>query len=177
MSVALFAIGELQQAVRTRGGASRSRFGDEAAFRAIFFAGILVLPSCLRFLPQADIGGAAIFVIGAVVGWLGLLLRWWAFVALGRYFTTVVQVSADQPIIDRGPYRFVRHPGYSGLIVAFLGCGLMLGNWAAAVISAALIAAGLIVRLLREERALVAMRGSAYRDYAKGRARLLPFIW
>ncbi|WP_238384870.1 methyltransferase family protein [Segeticoccus rhizosphaerae] len=63
------------------------------------------------------------------VGWLGLLLRWWSFATLGRYFTTVVKTSADQVVVSRGPYRALRHPSYTGLLAAFLGCGLMLGNW------------------------------------------------
>ncbi|HAG61019.1 MAG TPA: hypothetical protein DEP82_05720 [Arthrobacter bacterium] len=101
----------------------------------------------------------------------------WSFAALGRLFTTVVKASADQPIVDRGPYRWVRHPGYTGLVMAFLGFSLMLGNWVGVVTSVILILAAVIYRLRGEERALVGARGAAYLDYAKGRARLLPFIW
>ena len=177
VSIALFALGELQQAFRVRHGAKTSSFRDEAVFRVIFFAGVAALPVCIRFIPAADVPGPWIFEIGAAVGWFGLLLRWWSFATLGRYFTTVVKVSSDQPIVDRGPYRFVRHPSYTGLLLAFLGGGLMLGNWVATIVSVAIIASALIFRLLHEERALVQARGSAYLDYAKGRARLIPFLW
>jgi len=80
-------------------------------------------------------------------------------------------------MVDRGPYRWVRHPGYTGLVMAFLGFSLMLGNWVGVVTSVILILAAVIYRLRGEERALVGARGAAYLDYAKGRARLLPFIW
>lgn len=176
-SVVIFAVGEFQQVLRGRRRGSLSSIRGEIVFRLIFFAGILTLPLCLRFVTEADVGGSLVFVSGAVIGWLGMLLRWWSFATLGRLFTTVVKASADQPIVDRGPYRWVRHPSYTGLVMAFLGFGLMLGNWAGVVTSVVLILAAVIYRLRGEERALVEARGTAYLDYAKGRARLLPFIW
>lgn len=178
VSVVIFAVGEFQQVLRgRRRRGSLSSIREEIVFRLIFFAAVLTLPLCLRFVPAADVGGSLVFVIGTVIGWLGMLLRWWSFAALGRLFTTVVKASADQPIVDRGPYRWVRHPGYTGLVVAFLGFGLMLGNWVGVVTSVILILAAVIYRLRGEERALVGARGAAYLDYANGRARLLPFIW
>ena len=177
VSVLFFVVGEVQQTVRVRRSGSRSFLRDELAFRAVFVVGILALVTFGLFLPVANIGGAAVFVVGAVLLWLGVLVRWWSFATLGRLFTTSVKTSTDQPIIDRGPYRFVRHPSYTGLILAFMGCGLMLGNWAATVISVVIIVSGVIYRLLREERALIAASGSAYLEYANGRARLLPFVW
>lgn len=176
-SVVIFAVGEFQQVLRGRRRGSLSSIRGEIVFRLIFFAGILTLPLCLRFVTEADVGGSLVFVSGAVIVWLGMLLRWWSFATLGRLFTTVVKASADQPIVDRGPYRWVRHPSYTGLVMAFLGFGLMLGNWAGVVTSVVLILAAVIYRLRGEERALVEARGTAYLDYAKGRARLLPFIW
>lgn len=176
VSVMLFAVGELQQVFRLRRGV-RSKLGDEVIFRVAFFAGILSLAACGALLPAATIAGPAIFVAGIVIGWLGLLLRWWSFLVLGRYFTTTVKVSPDQPIIDRGPYRYLRHPGYTGLVLAFLGGGLALGNWVGAIAVTVIVGAALSYRLLREERALIAARGSAYLEYARGRKRLIPFVW
>jgi len=177
VSVVMFVLGELQQVLRVRRRSLPGNIRAEGVFRAIFFAGILALPLCQWLVPWAVIGGPVIFVIGTVIGWLGLLLRWWSFARLGRFFTTVVKASADQPIVDWGPYRWVRHPSYTGLIVVFLGSGLMLGNVAGVVMSVVLIVVAIVYRLRDEERALVKARGEAYLDYAKGRARLLPFVW
>ena len=63
--------------------------------------------------------------IGLVVFWFGIALRFWSFQALGRYFTFIVQTSADQPVITSGPYRFVRHPSYAAVLLMVMGVGLV----------------------------------------------------
>ncbi|WP_426594416.1 methyltransferase family protein [Cellulomonas sp. McL0617] len=176
-TVGAFIVGEFSQAVKRRRGASRVDLRGEAAFRVVFFAGILMLPLGASLAPGAVLEGAGVFVLGAVVGWLGLILRWWSFATLGRYFTIVVQTSADQVVVSRGPYRLLRHPSYTGLLAALVGVGLMLGNWVGVCASFVLILLALIARLRREERAMIDTLGDAYLDFAKDRARLVPFIW
>jgi len=176
ISVAAFAVGEFSQVVKRR-SASRTDMRDEVVFRAIFFAGILMLPLAQALAPQAVLSGAGVFLLGTAIGWLGLLLRWWSFATLGTYFTTVVMTSPDQVVVERGPYRMLRHPSYTGLLAAFLGCGLMLGNWVGTAACFLLILVGLIYRLVREEHAMIDSLGDAYVDYAKDRARLVPFVW
>jgi protein-S-isoprenylcysteine O-methyltransferase Ste14 len=178
ISIGAFAVGELLQAFRVREGAQRSDLGAEALFRAMFFGGILLVPLGHTLAPGAVIGGGVwVFTVGTVIGWLGLLLRWWSFVTLGQYFTVVLKTSEDQPVVDRGPYRVLRHPSYSGLLLAFAGCVLLLGNWVGAAGSLALVLAALLYRIRIEERALDAALGQRYRVYAAGRARLVPFVW
>lgn len=96
ISVGAFAVGELSQAVKWRRGASGTDLSDEVVFRGIFFAAILMLPLAQALAPDAVLHSAGVFVLGAIIGWLGLLLRWWSFATLGKYFTTVVKISADQ---------------------------------------------------------------------------------
>jgi protein-S-isoprenylcysteine O-methyltransferase Ste14 len=178
ISIGAFAVGELLQAFRVREGAQRSDLGAEALFRAMFFGGILLVPLGHTLAPGAVIGGGVwVFTVGTVIGWLGLLLRWWSFVTLGQYFTVVLKTSEDQPVVDRGPYRVLRHPSYSGLLLAFAGCVLLLGTWVGAAGSLALVLAALLYRIRIEERALDAALGQRYRVYAAGRARLVPFVW
>jgi protein-S-isoprenylcysteine O-methyltransferase Ste14 len=74
----------------------------------------------------------------------------------------------------RGPYRWVRHPSYSGLIVFFVGVGLALSNWASLIVLALVQSAGLLERIYSEEQALLAGLGEDYRRYAATRRRLLP---
>jgi protein-S-isoprenylcysteine O-methyltransferase len=73
-----------------------------------------------------------VFVVGLVLMWAGIALRQWAVSLLGRFFTVDVRVQSDQRVINRGPYRYVRHPSYSGMIITFLG--LALGNWSPRVL-------------------------------------------
>jgi protein-S-isoprenylcysteine O-methyltransferase Ste14 len=178
VSVGAFGAGELLQALRVRRGAARVNMRAEIVFRAMFFGAILLLPIGRALAPVAVIGGGVwLFVLGVVIGWLGLLLRWWSFVSLGKYFTVVVKTSKDQPVVDRGPYRVLRHPSYTGLLLAFAGVGLMLGNWVSAVGAVGLVLMALICRLRIEERALSAELGDRYREFAASRARLIPYVW
>ncbi len=178
VSVGAFAAGELLQTLRVRRAATSVSVRSEIVFRAMFFSGILMLPAGRAVAPGAVIsGGVWLFALGVVIGWPGLLLRWWSFVSLGKYFTVVVKTSEDQPVVERGPYRVLRHPSYTGLLLAFAGGGLMLGNWVSTVGAVGLVLIALIYRLRIEERALAAALGERYREFAAGRARLIPYVW
>jgi protein-S-isoprenylcysteine O-methyltransferase Ste14 len=117
-----------------------------------------------------------LFAIGISLILLGSLLRRYCFRTLGEYFTGDVRASADQRVIDTGPYRLIRHPSYTAGIMMFAGIGLALGNW----VSFALITIGAIVtyvyRVSVEERALLATIGEPYRDYMKERKRFIPYV-
>jgi len=76
----------------------------DVLFRLLFFGAILLPPLGASVAPRAEVpGGVAAFALGATVGWLGLLLRWWSFVAVGRYFTVVGRTSSGQMIVEHGP--------------------------------------------------------------------------
>jgi protein-S-isoprenylcysteine O-methyltransferase Ste14 len=118
-----------------------------------------------------------IFGLGLALMCAGIALRQWAIVLLGQFFTVDVRVHAEQPVVERGPYRWLRHPAYAGVIVTFLGIGLALGNWAALALLAVVPTAGLVVRIRAEERALLDGLGEPYRRFTASRARLIPGIW
>lgn len=178
VTVAAFAIAEFGQRFRGRRGVRNVDLVGEVVFQLVFVAGVVALPLFRSILPHAVVPGRAVpFVAGAIVAWLGLLLRWWCFVTLGRYFTDVLKTSADQEVVDRGPYRVLRHPSYTGLLLALVGCGLMIANWVGLVVSFVLVLVALVYRIGIEERALTAALGDAYRSFAARRARLVPFVW
>lgn len=178
ISACAFIVGELSRVRQVRRDATRVSLGAEALFRVMFFGAVVLVPIGRAVAPEATMGGGvALFAVGAAVGWLGLLLRWWSFVTLGRYFTVVLMTTEDQPVVDSGPYRVLRHPGYTGLLLAFVGGNLMIGNWVSTGASVALVLTALVHRIGVEERALDAGLGDRYRDFCAGRARLVPFVW
>ena len=114
--------------------------------------------------------GVALFVAG-------LLLRWWAIITLGRFFTVDVTIEPDHELIERGPFRMVRHPSYTGVLLAFVGLALTLGNWAALLVILVPIGAAFIHRMNVEENALSGVLSQQYTDYMRRTKRLLPFIY
>jgi protein-S-isoprenylcysteine O-methyltransferase len=117
-------------------------------------------------------------LLGIVLFAAGLALRWYSIVQLGRFFTVNVSIAADHELIESGPYRFVRHPSYTGMLTAFLGFALTLGNWAALLIMMVPVSWVFVYRMNVEERALRAALGERYVAYSgRTKKRLLPFIY
>jgi protein-S-isoprenylcysteine O-methyltransferase Ste14 len=85
--------------------------------------------------------------------------------------------SADQPVITVGPYRLLRHPSYTGLLLACAGVGLALANWVAVAAMVVLPLAAVLWRIHAEENALLATLGDRYRAYADHHKRLVPLVW
>ena len=118
------------------------------------------------------------FAIAAVVLFAaGLLLRWWAIITLGRFFTVDVTIEKDHELVERGPFRIVRHPTYTGVLLAFVGLALSLGNWVALLVILIPIGAAFIHRMNVEEDALSRALGPRYAEYTKRTKRLVPFIY
>src|SRR5439155_26398447 len=88
-----------------------------------------------KYWPLAALPHARSFAFAGVVLFVaGLLLRWWAIITLGRFFTVDVTMEKDHELVERGPFRKVRHPSYTGVLLAFAGVALSLGNWAALLV-------------------------------------------
>lgn len=81
-----------------------------------------------------------------------------------------------QSVVQSGPYRLVRHPSYTAILIMLLGVGMALANWASLVIMLAGGLIGLLYRVRVEERALVEALGRPYRDYMRHTKRFIPFI-
>lgn len=107
----------------------------------------------------------------------GLALRWWAIILLGRFFTVDVSIAPDHELVERGPYRRVRHPSYTGVLLAFLGFAFSLANWAALLVMMVPILAAFIHRMNIEEQALQAALGERYAAYMRRTKRLMPGVY
>jgi protein-S-isoprenylcysteine O-methyltransferase Ste14 len=118
-----------------------------------------------------------LFGLGIVVMVTGSAVRLWAITTLGRWFTYDVRVTEGQPVVQTGPYRWVRHPSYTGVLLVLLGIGLTLGNWLSVVLIVVLPTVGLVRRIRVEEDALLGTIGEPYERCAAAKPRLFPGLW
>ena len=115
--------------------------------------------------------------IGIVLFAGGMILRWYSIIHLGRFFTVNVAIAADHQLVDTGPYRFVRHPSYTGALLAFIGFAMVVRNWASVLIISLPIGFAFLYRINVEERALIQALGERYRAYMRRTKRLIPLVY
>jgi protein-S-isoprenylcysteine O-methyltransferase len=124
-------------------------------------------------LPQPH----AVYISGLILFVLGLIVRWIAIIHLGRFFTVNVAIAHDHELITTGPYRYVRHPSYTGTLLIFLGFGLCMLNIFSVAAVFLPISAAFLWRMHVEEEALRAAFGERYLIYADRTWRLIPLIY
>jgi protein-S-isoprenylcysteine O-methyltransferase Ste14 len=141
---------------------------------ASVMAGVFVAQN---FRAAALSHGRMFATAGVMLFVAGLILRWWSIVTLGRFFTVDVTIEKDHELVERGPFRIVRHPSYTGVLLAFVGLALSLCNWAALLVILIPIGAAFIHRMNVEENALSRALAPRYAEYMKRTKRLIPFIY
>ena len=160
----------------------RARLGSDRGTRGIvavslgasIFVGILLR----RWVPVLDTPAPEVFAVaGLVVIWAGLAVRVWAVVTLGGSFSTFVQADAGQVVVTSGPYRWVRHPSYTGLLLVALGFGLGAHNWLSLLVCAVVPLLGLLPRIAVEESEMTRVLGEQHRSYQRTTRRLVPGLW
>jgi protein-S-isoprenylcysteine O-methyltransferase Ste14 len=160
---------------------TEARPTDRGSFKLLLIGaglGLAWLVAASSLAPAAAIRPTTVaFAIGIAVFLAGFGLRRWSEMTLGRYFTFSVMTSADQPVITSGPYRFVRHPGYTGVLLVVIGAGLVNGNWIGLAGWTVLVTLPLLYRIHVEENALFCTLGDRYRAYATHHKRLMPLVW
>jgi len=144
----------------------------------IVAGGLLLTPWVAQALNVRPIwnfsNGGAYVLAGLTVA--GVLFTWWGRIHLGRLWSNTITRKEDHRVIDTGPYRFVRHPIYTGLIAAIFATGVAVAT-AASLVGALLIALGLWQKARTEESFLTAeLDPSAYRDYRSRVPMLIPFL-
>lgn len=177
--VVAWALTELR-GYRTRRAGTRAQ--DAASLRFIILGvwGGIALGS----LVTLTVDGASLPAHRDLAFWLGIgflaagvALRQYAVRALGRLWVHEVAIQAQHEVVDAGPYRWIRHPAYSGSLLGFIGVGLAMGNWAALLVIAAIPMMAYAYRVSVEERALAAALGDEYRAYMRRTRRFIPFLF
>ena len=145
---------------------------------ASLYIGIFLALGLASTIPQATItwNRLVMFFAGIVITLLGIALRMYAIRILGRYFTRDVATHAGQPVIQSGPYTFIRHPAYSGTMLTMFGLGLAMTNWVSLLAIMAGFFVGHFYRISLEERVLCTTLGDPYKEYMQRTKRLIPFI-
>jgi protein-S-isoprenylcysteine O-methyltransferase Ste14 len=131
------------------------------------------LPSWGRFAPRP--GVLALLGLGMLAG---VALRYWSMLTLGERFTRTLTVLPDHAVVTRGPYRWIRHPGYlAQILVLTAGAALLsLDRWLPLLVAAVLFGA-YAQRIRAEESMLAARLGAEYASYRARTWRLIPFVY
>ena len=124
-----------------------------------------------RFVPKAPwIKG-----LGLGVAASGVFLACWSRHILGRNWSSVVQLKQNHDLVDSGPYRYIRHPIYTGLLLAFFGTALKVGDWRG-LIAVAIVLVSFWRKLRVEERWLAEQFGAVYVAYRQRTKALVPGV-
>jgi protein-S-isoprenylcysteine O-methyltransferase Ste14 len=121
--------------------------------------------------------GPWISIAGIFLIILGLIIRWIAILTLRKYFTVDVAVQSGQKIIQKGVYKYIRHPSYTGSLLSFLGLGLSFSNWLSVLAIFIPVFIAFYYRIRIEEKALTNVLGLEYVNYRKNTRMLIPFIF
>ncbi len=117
-----------------------------------------------------------VFYSGTALIIIGVVFRAIAIYQLGKYFVPEVVIQPGQRVIERGLYRYVRHPSYTGILISLVGVGLGLTNGLALMTLVAIGFVLLTYRMHVEETALLAAFGDEYRRYMDRTKRIIPFL-
>lgn len=117
------------------------------------------------------------FIIGSVLTITGLIIRVSAIMTLKQQFTYTVTKIENHELIEDGLYKSIRHPGYLGQLIIFLGISTALSNWLSIVLMIVPVFIGYSYRITVEEKFMIKQMGQTYLDYRKRTKRLIPLIY
>jgi len=140
-----------------------------ATFMLLFATWLPVGPLAWRFAPQSS----TLTCLGLAITFAGLVLCVSARLHLGTNWSDKVVLKSDHQLIRTGPYKFLRHPIYSGVLLAIVGTALAIGQWRG-VAALAVMSINYVIKARREERILTTQFGDAYRDYQRTAGFLFP---
>lgn len=170
----------LVTAFRTRRTKATERSADRLitigvvllAYELLFAQWPRLGPLRLRFVPDER----WIAWTGIALTWIGVAIAIWARYCIGVFWSARVTLKEGHQLIRTGPYAFIRHPIYTGLLVGAIGTALVVGEWRG-IVAVLLLLAAHSFKALREERLLTQEFGDAYRSYRRSTGFLLPRLW
>ena len=164
-------------AMKTRATRDKEPFTSRSAVLVIEMLGYLLVFSGstgigilgTRFIPRTMTSA----VLGVVLTWSGVGLAVWARYHLAEYWSARITIKEDHQLVRTGPYSHLRHPIYSGLILATIGSALVIDEWRC-VLGICLVTVGYCLKASREEAMLARQFGEAFREHQKHAGFLIP---
>jgi protein-S-isoprenylcysteine O-methyltransferase Ste14 len=174
-----YLISEIILNVRTTRGKDGAT--DKGTIRLVWV--LVAISFIIAWLPVI-LDSGRLLVLGDWLTWVGvtimisgIIFRRYAISVLGKFFTATVQIQKDHELIKAGPYRYIRHPSYLGILIIALGLGIALANWISLLLCIVLPVIGVIQRIKVEEKELEKHFGKQYLDYRKSTWRVVPYIY
>lgn len=144
---------------------------------SIYLTQLAVLIEATYFRYPASVFWNSLTTVALILMLSGLIIRTWAVITLGSYFTWHISVQERQTIIKTGPYAFVRHPGYFGAFLTYASTALFLKAWFSFIPSLIILLFAFLRRLHHEEKELKLTLGRQYDSYCKSVKRFIPGVW
>lgn len=161
------------------GKAAREEKGDRSFWLILpgFLVTIFAPPLEWMYLPGILPRALWMQIAGLALILAAMALRIWARAHIRGLYSGHVEVQADHHLVQTGPYRFVRHPGYTGFLLMALGLCLGYASLIGLCAIPVLLLPGLAYRMRVEERLLIEKFGAEYQAYIDRTRRLIPFVW
>jgi protein-S-isoprenylcysteine O-methyltransferase Ste14 len=158
---------------------TRGRFDQGSTILILLsFISVVILAPLLNFTRTGDFTRLSwIGWIGITMMLLGTALRYWSMRTLGAHYTRTLKVAHQQELVETGAYHLIRHPGYLGTLLIWIGAGLAMMNWITILVVTILMLAAYIYRIRREEAMLLELFRDTYKRYSQVTWHLIPFIW
>ncbi len=173
----VFVLYWIVSAIRTRDTLQTESFASRYAILLIEAAGFVLL-----FRHSAGIGflGHRVMhrtlpsaIVGSILTWMGIGLAIWARYHLAEYWSARITIKEDHQLIRTGPYTRLRHPIYSGIVLAAIGSAVVIDQWRC-VLGVCLVLIGYCIKARKEETMLTQQFGDAFREHQKQAGFLIP---
>jgi protein-S-isoprenylcysteine O-methyltransferase Ste14 len=176
----VYCLFEICMNLRRKTKAKGASLGDKGSLFWLY--GLITLGYSLSFsIAMTKIGRIPSwntwFVIGMIFFTLGLGIRVTSILTLNRFFTYSVSKLEGQKMTTHGIYRILRHPGYLGQLIIFMGIALSLSNWLSTLAMMIPVSLGFFNRIKVEEKFMVEQFGEEYLDYMKRTKRIIPLVF
>ncbi|MCX5801608.1 MAG: isoprenylcysteine carboxylmethyltransferase family protein [Candidatus Eisenbacteria bacterium] len=179
--VILFGASEMTMAFLKRANRKEAEVKDRGSMPLLWIVIVLSLMLAIgsEWVTVARMHITALLYYALTIGLtiVGLTIRWYSIITLGRLFTVDVAIQRNHELIERGPYKYVRHPSYTGLLIAFVGLGVFFANWLSILFLVVPITFAILNRIVKEEKALREALGPSYSAYCARTKRLIPGLW